>query len=107
VPGARIALRAQSHLDGRFSCSVPYQRLLEARSHSHEVWDLYLRPGEEGQEGEPIRLGRFCDDIAERKGVERYPHQQVEDALIRPFYTAGNELSVRVIPPPVEDESAV
>ncbi|GAA3313564.1 glycosyltransferase family 4 protein [Nonomuraea dietziae] len=107
VPGARIALRAQSHLDGRFSCSMPYQRLLEARSHSHEVWDLYLRPGEEGQEGEPIRLGRFCDDIAERKGVERYPHQQVEDALIRPFYTAGNELSVRVIPPPVEDESPV
>ncbi|GAA2384355.1 glycosyltransferase family 4 protein [Nonomuraea africana] len=100
--GGQVLTRAEAHLDGRFSCSLPYQRLTEARRNTHEVWDLYLRPGEGAEQGSLIRLGRFCDDIAERKTVERYPHQLVGDALVRPYFTAGNELSVRVTTVPTE-----
>ncbi|MEU7891439.1 glycosyltransferase family 4 protein [Nonomuraea sp. NPDC049152] len=89
----QVILPAQAHLDGRFSCAVPYDRLVSARAREHEVWDLYLCPG--GDDA-PIRLGRFCDDIADRKAVDRYPRHSVGDSLAYASYTSSNELSIHI-----------
>ncbi|MGW5684609.1 glycosyltransferase family 4 protein [Nonomuraea sp. NPDC003754] len=88
-----VVLPAQSYLDGRFTCSVPYERLVAARREEQETWDLYLCPAERGG---PIRLGRFCDDIADRRAVDLYPRHLVGDAFARAAYTATNELSVQI-----------
>ncbi|MFE3447939.1 glycosyltransferase family 4 protein [Nonomuraea sp. NPDC059194] len=91
--GGQVILPAQAHLDGRFSCAVPYERLVAAREQEHEAWDLYLCPADQGG---PMRLGRFCDDIADRKAVDRYPRHRVDGALVRASYTSGNELSIHI-----------
>ncbi|MFD1937809.1 glycosyltransferase family 4 protein [Nonomuraea mangrovi] len=93
VGGGQIVLPAQAHLDGRFSCSVPYDRLASARERDQEVWDLYLCPGEQDA---PLRLGRLCDDIADRKAVDRHPGHSVGDVMARASYTSSNELSIHI-----------
>lgn len=64
---------------------------------AHQVWDLWLRPGEGA---EPVRLARILDDVPDKKDIFSYPPQRVADAAgeraVRPYYTLDNDLSVRV-----------
>lgn len=43
-----------------------------------------------------IRLGRFFDDIAKRKSVQRFATVTTNDRRIEPYFTVHNELSIRV-----------
>nr|WP_280853008.1 MULTISPECIES: hypothetical protein [unclassified Streptomyces]MDH6520826.1 hypothetical protein [Streptomyces sp. SAI-090]MDH6553045.1 hypothetical protein [Streptomyces sp. SAI-041]MDH6582911.1 hypothetical protein [Streptomyces sp. SAI-133]MDH6615082.1 hypothetical protein [Streptomyces sp. SAI-135] len=57
------------------------------------VWDLYVRPAP----GAPmIRLARLLDDVADRKHVFVYPGATAGKAVVRPYYTVDNELSLEV-----------
>ncbi|MEU9166321.1 hypothetical protein AB0D34_00660 [Streptomyces sp. NPDC048420] len=57
------------------------------------IWDLFLRPAP----GAPtIRLARLLDDVADRKAVFVYPGVTIGGAVVRPYYTVDNDLSLEV-----------
>lgn len=75
--------------DGRgFSCTVDDTPALDTG-----IWDLFLRPAPGAQ---PIRLARLLDDVADRKQVFVYPGATVGGAVVRPYYTVDNDLSLEV-----------
>ncbi|MFF5512242.1 hypothetical protein ACFY4Q_29220 [[Kitasatospora] papulosa] len=62
------------------------------------LWDLRV-----GRRYDPVvaRLGRFLTDVVDVKAVFAYPSTVVQAGdgpavLVKPYYTAGTELSVRV-----------
>ncbi|MFD8347105.1 hypothetical protein ACFV2C_33190 [[Kitasatospora] papulosa] len=62
------------------------------------LWDLRV-----GRRYDPVvaRLGRFLTDVVDVKAVFAYPNTVVQAGdgpavLVKPYYTAGTELSVRV-----------
>ncbi|MFF7949680.1 hypothetical protein [Streptomyces griseorubiginosus] len=57
------------------------------------IWDMFLRPAPGAA---PIRLARLLDDVADRKEVFVYPGVTVGDAVVRPYYTVDNDLSLEV-----------
>ncbi|MFF5105222.1 transferase [Streptomyces sp. NPDC000134] len=57
------------------------------------VWDVFVRPGGTAP---PARVGRFLDDVADRKDIQVYPEIPVGETLVRPYYTVDNDLSVVV-----------
>lgn len=81
-------LDAPAGADGReFSFTVDRHRL------DHGIWDLFLRPAADAA---PIRLARLLDDVADRKQVFVYPGATVGGAVVRPYYTVDNDLSLEV-----------
>jgi glycosyltransferase involved in cell wall biosynthesis len=81
-----------------FSFALPASDLAEQLVGRHELWDLWV-----GRRHDPVvaRLGRFLTDVVDVKGVFTYPNAVVQsgdgpDVLVKPYYTAGTELSVRV-----------
>ncbi|MFF9688219.1 glycosyltransferase [Streptomyces sp. NPDC014623] len=81
-----------------FSFALPAPDLAEQLVGRHELWDLWV-----GRRYDPVvaRLGRFLTDVVDVKGVFAYPNAVVQsedapDVLVKPYYTAGTELSVRV-----------
>lgn len=57
------------------------------------IWDMFLRTAP----GAPaIRLARLLDDVADRKQVFVYPGATVGGAVVRPYYTVDNDLSLEV-----------
>ncbi|WP_327113283.1 glycosyltransferase [Streptomyces sp. NBC_01341] len=85
---------------GTFEAHLPFAGVVAASSGGHDDWDLWL----EREPGQPrIRLGRFFDDILERKRIDVYPtqrwhHPTQGPARGRVFFTPGNELSFTVSP---------
>ncbi|QOV40689.1 transferase [Streptomyces ferrugineus] len=79
--------------DGRgFSFTVEYGELV-ADDAGNRVWDLSVRAG--SAEGTaPVRIGRLLDDVADRKEVFVFPEAVVGGAVVRPYYTVDNDLSV-------------
>ncbi|MFE7120077.1 hypothetical protein ACFU99_32105 [Streptomyces sp. NPDC057654] len=79
-----------------FAFTLPYGPLAEAWRGGLDVWDLWLRPAD----GEPVRIARILDDIADKKPVFVYPVRPVAadhaPAQAGPYYTADNDLSVRI-----------
>ncbi|MFC8359388.1 hypothetical protein ACFUIY_05870 [Streptomyces griseorubiginosus] len=57
------------------------------------IWDMFLRPAPGAA---PIRLARLLDDVADRKEVFVYPGATVGGAVVRPYYTVDNDLSLEV-----------
>jgi len=76
--------------DGRgFSFTVDHETL------DIGVWNVFVRPSP----GAPlVRLARLLDDVADRKEVFVYPSATAGDAVVRPYYTLDNDLSVEVTP---------
>ncbi|MEE1737641.1 glycosyltransferase [Streptomyces sp. BE147] len=81
-----------------FSFSLPASDLAEQLVGRHELWDLWV-----GRRHDPVvaRLGRFLTDVVDVKSVFAYPNIVVptgegQPVMVKPYYTAGTELSVRV-----------
>ncbi|MFH8368111.1 hypothetical protein [Streptomyces sp. NPDC018031] len=81
-----------------FTFTLDHQELAGTWQGGEEVWDLWLRP----RSGDPARVARLLDDIADRKPVFTYPARLVAaghgPAHTAPYYTVDNDLSVRVQP---------
>ncbi|MHC0430516.1 hypothetical protein ACX6XY_10040 [Streptomyces sp. O3] len=77
-----------------FTCAVAYRELAGRRG----VWDLWLYPA--GAAGPGVRIARLLDDVADKKPVLTYPVTRLDTAHgpveAGPYYTADNDLSVRV-----------
>ncbi|MBW3361887.1 MULTISPECIES: glycosyltransferase [Streptomyces] len=81
-----------------FSFSLPASDLSDQLVSRHELWDLWV-----GRRHDPVvaRLGRFLTDVVDVKSVFAYPTLVVPTddgppVMVKPYYTAGTELSVRV-----------
>ncbi|SDQ67210.1 glycosyltransferase family 4 protein [Thermostaphylospora chromogena] len=92
--GEPVEVPVRAGADGEFRCAVPYLLLVAACREPRQVWDLYLRPDADGG---LIRLGRLFNDVIRRRAVDRYRARQIGDAVVRPRYTTGNELSIGVV----------
>ncbi|MET7904380.1 hypothetical protein ABZS86_24130 [Streptomyces sp. NPDC005355] len=84
-----------------FSFTLPYAELAESWGGGADVWDLWLRPADEG--AVPARLARILDDVADKKEIFTYPPREVSaphgTAHARPYYTGDNDLVVRIEAP--------
>ena len=84
----------------RFRAEIPLTELTR-----QGTWALHVEAG-----GGRLRLGAHADGIAHKRAVFVYPRQQVDRLTFRPFFTAANNLSIRVGPvraetaPPEEDD---
>ncbi|MCA2212225.1 glycosyltransferase family 4 protein [Jidongwangia harbinensis] len=56
------------------------------------VWGLWLRPAD----GDPIRFGRFLDDVARKNVAYVLPAATLGEVKVQPYYEQNNEFSVRV-----------
>ncbi|MFD3502277.1 hypothetical protein ACFWWT_22235 [Streptomyces sp. NPDC058676] len=92
--GTEHTLEPQAAPDGRsFSFTVGFEELATGTGTGTGVWDAFVRPAAKVP---AIRLARLLDDVADRKEVFVYPKATVGDAVLRPYYTVDNELSVEV-----------
>nr|WP_074466968.1 hypothetical protein [Streptomyces sp. WMMB 322] len=83
-----------SEPDPPFTAQLP----LDAVVSGHRVWDLWVRPSS-GEE--PVRLARILDDVPDKGKIFTYPPQRVTGPhgairSVRPYYTLGNDLSLRL-----------
>ncbi|MGP4085088.1 transferase [Streptomyces sp. KR55] len=80
--------------DGRsFSFTVDYGELTAGTDAGSGVWDVFVRPAAQ----EPlIRVARLLDDLADRKEVFVHPAVTLGGAVLRPYYTVDNDLSLEV-----------
>ncbi|MGW1069957.1 hypothetical protein ACWD4F_36300 [Streptomyces aureus] len=76
-----------------FSFTVDYAELAAATPPGTGVWDVFLHPAAKAPR---IRVGRLLDDLADRKNIVVYPTAGLEGAVLRPYYTVDNDLSVEV-----------
>ncbi|MEV7030118.1 transferase [Streptomyces sp. NPDC093272] len=77
--------------DGRgFSFTVDYGELAGDTSAGNRVWDLSVTIDGETS----VRIGRLLDDVAERKDIFVLPTAVIGGAVVRPYYTVDNDLSI-------------
>lgn len=89
-------------VDG-FSATIPLTTIA-GDSRPGDLWDLWLDSGDER-----IRISRLLDDVAHRKSVQRYPVIAVtapQPTWLQPYFTVGNDLSIRVKPDPATVDQA-
>lgn len=79
--------------DRSFSFTVDYEKLATGTGAGSGIWDAFVQPAPEAS---PIRMARLLDDVADRKAVFVYPTVTVGGALVHPYYTVDNDLSVKV-----------
>lgn len=83
---------------GAFTAVLDVDELAAARVDDADLWDLWL--ADDAGEHAPIRLGRFFDDIAQRKKTQLYADKLVNDSRgrhrVHPYFNVYNELSVKV-----------
>ncbi|MFF0156954.1 hypothetical protein ACFYRY_05300 [Streptomyces sp. NPDC005263] len=79
--------------DRSFSFTVDYEELATGTDGGSGIWDAFVLPAPEAS---PIRMARLLDDVADRKEVFVYPTVTVGGALVHPYYTVDNDLSVKV-----------
>lgn len=99
--GARVELRLRRDKDVTHTLEPLVQADGRAFSHTVDdtldldagIWDLFLRPAPGAP---PVRLARLLDDVADRKEVFVYPGATVGGAVVRPYYTVDNDLSLEV-----------
>ncbi|WP_254389147.1 transferase [Streptomyces sp. AC550_RSS872] len=93
---ARIVELRGGEGDGRaFSFVVDYAELVGDGATRNRIWDLSVRVSS-GEGAAPVRIGRLLDDVADRKEVFVYPTAVIGDAVVRPYFTVDNDLSVEV-----------
>jgi hypothetical protein len=79
---------------GAFDVSVPVADLAPAGLPLPARWDLHLVAGTVR-----LRLGRHLDGVRDKKAVMVYPGQSAPSgALVTPYYTVKDNLSVEVVP---------
>ncbi|MFF3764344.1 hypothetical protein ACFYYR_09685 [Streptomyces sp. NPDC001922] len=85
--------------DRHLAFTLPFKELSEAWEGGADRWDLWLRPT---AGAEPVRIARILDDVPDKKHIFTYPAQPVTaphgPAEVGPYYTADNNLSVRIGP---------
>ncbi|NBM18948.1 transferase [Streptomyces sp. GC420] len=86
----RTGLDASADRRG-FSFTVDYGDL--SADGPGRIWDVFVHPGADAPR---IRVGRLLDDVADRKTVFVHPAAAVSGSLVRPYYTADNDLSVEI-----------
>ncbi|MFJ2766787.1 hypothetical protein [Streptomyces sp. NPDC087300] len=59
------------------------------------IWDLHLSPD---AGGDRLRLGRHFGGARGRKASYAYPPQRAEDVWVKPYFTVGENLSIRCHP---------
>ncbi|MCC2279396.1 glycosyltransferase [Streptomyces sp. ET3-23] len=74
---------------GRLPCAPMSTR----RDPEQDLWDLWVRPAKGAA---VVRVGRIAGDFADRKGVDTFPAAVHGDALLRPYFTVTNDLTVSV-----------
>ncbi|RKF26169.1 glycosyltransferase family 4 protein [Micromonospora globbae] len=96
--------------DGTPTLVVPLATLADLRLGRYEDWDIFLQP----DGSDEVRLGRFLDDVVDKKQVYTYPEIYLPDEVeldlveedpastvrVRPFYTLESELSLVVVDRP-------
>ncbi|MCC3770824.1 hypothetical protein K6I34_003517 [Streptomyces sp. UNOC14_S4] len=89
--------KAEGADDQDFTCTLPFEALTGAWQGGMDVWDLWLR-GADGTE--TARVARILDDVVDKKQIFTYPAQAVDAACAPaqagPYYTADNDLALRV-----------
>ncbi|MGY0004525.1 glycosyltransferase family 4 protein [Micromonospora sp. I033] len=95
---------------GALQLAVPLYALTSLRLGRYEDWDIYLRQWD----GSEVRLGRFVDDVVDKKSTYIYPEIHLTDDVpldlieedpapvlrVRPYYTIDSELSIVVVDRP-------
>lgn len=76
-----------------FSFTVDHAELVGGTGGGSGVWNVFVQPAAKAP---PIRVARLLDDVADRKGVFVYRAVTVGGAVLRPYYTVDNDLSVEV-----------
>ncbi|WP_037763979.1 hypothetical protein [Streptomyces sp. 142MFCol3.1] len=79
-----------------FSFTTDWAELADQAHDAGGVWDLFVRPAAGAS---LTRIGRLLDDVADRKEIFVYPAVSVGTALVRPYYTVDNDLSLEVTQP--------
>ncbi|HLV75176.1 hypothetical protein [Actinomadura hallensis] len=80
----------------KFEAVLPLEPLVPAKALPREHWDLHLVTSGE----RPLRLGRHLDDMPGKKRIVTFPRQTVDEpsrVSIRPYYTDGDNLSIRCL----------
>ena len=85
-----------AQVDGRrFASRIEAQRLLRARS--RDAWDLYVEVGRQR-----LRMGTHHDLVPGKRRIVLFPSvkgtHEGEPRRLRPYYTKGNQLSLRLLP---------
>ncbi|MER5939406.1 transferase [Streptomyces sp. NPDC001928] len=94
--GTERTVVPQAEDDGRgFSFTVDYGELVGGDGTGDRVWDLFVRAvsASTGEETS-LRIGRLFDDVADRKEIFVLPEAVIGGAVVRPYYTVDNDLSV-------------
>ncbi|WP_369244756.1 hypothetical protein [Streptomyces sp. R41] len=92
--GTLRVLEPRAGDDGRsFSFTVDYEELDAGTGAGSGVWDVFVQPAAAAP---LIRVARLLDDVADRKEVFVYPAVTHGGAVLRPYYTVDNDLSVTV-----------
>ncbi|MFQ3556015.1 transferase [Streptomyces gramineus] len=73
-----------------FSFTVAYEELAGDAGRGNRVWDLSVVVDGETS----VRIGRLLDDVAERKDIFVLPTAVIGGAVVRPYYTVDNDLSL-------------
>jgi glycosyltransferase involved in cell wall biosynthesis len=99
-PYTSLEFAADMDASGRFAIDIPAGALCEQRTGALHHWDVWLSDGTGAESA--IRLGKFFDDIAERKAIQRFKVVECgtsQRGKARPYFTLENELSIRVTEP--------
>jgi len=79
------------HLGFRFT--VDHEDLAAGTAAEGGIWDVFVHPAADAP---PIRVARLLDDVADRKASFVHPAARAAGAVLRPYYTLDNDLSIRV-----------
>ncbi|MDZ5443260.1 glycosyltransferase family 4 protein [Micromonospora sp. 4G57] len=105
-----LTVPTRTTADGTLWMAVPLYPLADLRLSRYEDWDIQLRQ----RDGSEVRLGRFVDDVVDKKRTYNYPEVHLSDDVtldlveedptpmlrVRPYYTIDSELSVVVVDRP-------
>ncbi|AYG83776.1 hypothetical protein DWB77_05977 [Streptomyces hundungensis] len=91
--GGRVHRVAASAEAGGFTFTLPYAPLADGLDAKEWLWDLWLLTDGDGP---AVRLARILDDVPLKQAIFVYPGAKAGPAVVRPYYTGANDLSVRV-----------
>ncbi|MGX8905344.1 hypothetical protein ACR820_08965 [Streptomyces netropsis] len=95
---ADLVVTAPVTADGAdFTFTLPYAELSAEWRGGLDVWDLALRRPDDT---DPVRIARLLDDVVDKQQIFAYPPRAIDTpyaaAQAGPYYTADNDLSVRI-----------
>lgn len=95
---AELVVTAPVTADGAdFTFTLPYAELSAGWRGGLDVWDLALRRPDDP---DPVRIARLLDDVVDKQQIFAYPPRAIDTpyaaAQAGPYYTADNDLSVRI-----------